>query len=72
MEKLKLPKDVVDAEWKDDIDENNNYIDYIAYKNEKEYVSPEEINEQAIEKIKSVKRGATILSIFKKDEELAA
>ena len=74
MEKLKLPKDVVDAEWKDDIDtdENNNYIDYIAYKNEKEYISPDEINEQAIEKIKSVKRGATILSIFKKDEELAA
>ena len=72
MEKLKLPKDVVDAEWKDDIDTNDSYIDFIAYKNEKEYVSPDKVDENTIEKIKQIKRGTTILGIFKKDEQLAA
>ncbi|MBR0479860.1 hypothetical protein IJJ49_01140 [Candidatus Saccharibacteria bacterium] len=72
METLKLPKDVIDSEWRDDVDTNNNYIDFIAYKNEKKYVSPKKVDEQAIEKIKKIKRGATILGIFRKDEQLAA
>ena len=42
---LKIPKKVVDSDWKDD-------IDYEAYTEEKTYVSPESIKKETINKIK--------------------
>ena len=42
---LKIPKKVVDSDWKDD-------IDYEAYTDEKTYVSPESIKKETINKIK--------------------
>lgn len=44
-DKINLPKEVIDSEWRDD-------IDYQAYEDEGEYVSPEEVSSEAIAKIK--------------------
>ena len=44
-EDIKLPKEVVDSEWKDD-------IDYETYEDEKTYVSPDEIKKETITRIK--------------------
>ena len=48
IEKLTIPSEVIDEDWRDDIG------DYQEYDNEKEYISPTEIPEESIEKIKSV------------------
>lgn len=44
-DEIHLPKEVVDSEWRDD-------IDYQAYEDEGEYISPEKINKTTIERIK--------------------
>ena len=52
-ETLTLPKKVHESNWKDDID-----IDYAIYgddeKEEAEYISPESVSKESIEKIKSI------------------
>ncbi|MBR2640978.1 hypothetical protein IKD49_00755 [Candidatus Saccharibacteria bacterium] len=42
---IKLPKKVIDSDWKDD-------IDYQPYEEEKTYVSPTSIKRETINKIK--------------------
>ena len=45
-EDIKLPKQVVDSEWKDD-------IDYEPYEDEKTYISPDKIKKETITRIKN-------------------
>ena len=63
-EKLKIPNEVVDSDWEDDID-----IDYAIYgdseKNEATYVSPSEVSKENIKKIKAQKIGHIALFNFK-------
>ena len=72
-EALSLPKEVVNADWKDDT------VDYETYgtpKQEMEYISPDAISKESIDKIKARKlnrgRGHNVLSIFSKNEKLVA
>lgn len=67
-ETIKLPKKVIDSDWKDDIDDN----DYKLYPEEKKYISPRKISKIGIKKIKTFKLNRGALNIFKKDEKLAA
>ena len=68
-ETLSLPTKVVNSDWKDDID----YETYGDSKQEREYISPTEVSKESIERIKArnLKRGRSILNIFK-NEKLAA
>lgn len=68
--KLNLPNKVVKANWKDDID-----VDYATYgnnKQESEYISPDEVSKESIKRIKARKTGHDILTIFTKNDKLAA
>lgn len=60
-ETLKMPKQLVDSDWKDDVD-----VDYAIYggseKGEKEYISPDNISKESIARIK--KRNQKIGSLF--------
>jgi hypothetical protein len=47
-ETFKIPTQVVDSDWKDDID-----VDYAIYGNEKEYISPNNVSKESIQKIKA-------------------
>lgn len=49
-EKLKLPNEVIDADWKDDVVG----VDYEMYDNEAEYIAPGTVSDESIEKIKSI------------------
>lgn len=67
-EALKLPKDVVDSDWKDDID-----IDYETYgteKEEMEYVAPESVSKESIEKIKSIDLRKRLQEIGRKAKDI--
>ena len=59
-ETLKLPNAVVDSDWKDDVD-----VDYANYggneKQEREYVSQEQLSKEKIERIKKRKIGMVAL-----------
>ena len=71
-EQLKIPKEAINANWKDDID-----LDFETYGNseqEMEYISPNSISKESIDKIKARKlkeRGHKIL-LFSKNEKLLA
>ena len=71
MEKLHLPNKVIDSDWKDDID----YETYGTNKQEMEYVAPNKVSKESIEKIKSRKlsqeRGHKTF-IFAKNAKLLA
>ena len=60
-ETLKLPNAVVDSDWKDDVD-----VDYAIYggneKQEREYVSQEQLSKEKIERIK--KRKICMVALF--------
>ena len=43
--KLKLPKKIIKSDWQED-------IDFEPYRDEKTYISPNEIRKETIEKIK--------------------
>lgn len=65
---IKLPKEVIDSEWKDD-------IDYEPYEDEKTYVSPDSIKRETIAKIKRSPIKLSIRNLVdwqKVDQELAA
>jgi len=47
-ETFKIPTQLVDSDWKDDID-----VDYAIYGNEKEYISPNNVSKESIQKIKA-------------------
>ena len=68
MEKLELPKKVVNSDWRDD-------VDYETYKEEKEYIAPSKVSKESIDKIKARKlnqeRGRKFL-LFAKSEKLLA
>ncbi len=65
-EALKIPNQVVDADWRNDV---GDYETYGTEAEEMEYVSPDEVNKESIEKIKArnLSRGRTILGIFNKN-----
>ena len=71
-EQLKIPKEAINANWKDDID-----LDFETYGNSKqemEYISPDSISKESIDRIKARKlkeRGHKIL-LFSKNEKLLA
>lgn len=44
-ETINLPKEVIDSEWKDD-------INYETYKDERTYISPDEVKKTTITRIK--------------------
>lgn len=71
MEKLKIPNQVIDSDWKDDID----YETYGTNKEEMEYVAPSEISKESIERIKARKlnqeRGRKIF-LFSKEANIFA
>ena len=56
-ETIKLPTQVVNSDWKDDID-----VGYATYKDEKEYISPSEVSKESIARIKQ--RNQRIGSLF--------
>ena len=64
-EKLKLPTEVVNSDWKDD-------IDYTPYEDEMNYISPEKVENATAEQAKrrNIKIGR--IALFGKDEKLAA
>ena len=68
MEKLELPKKVVDSDWKDD-------IDYQPYEQEMEYIAPSEVSKESIDKIKARKlnqeRGQKFLLFAKSEKNIA-
>ncbi|MBR2741395.1 hypothetical protein IKD98_01390 [Candidatus Saccharibacteria bacterium] len=68
MEKLALPKKVINSDWKDD-------IDYQPYEKEMEYIAPSKVSKESINKIKARKlnqeRGHKFL-LFAKSEKLLA
>lgn len=68
-EKLKIPNQVVESDWKDDI----SYQTYGTDQEEMEYISPAEVSKESINKIKArnLKRGQTILNIFNKRDLVA-
>ena len=63
---LKLPKQVVDSEWRDDIDTDFAKVDYAIYggneQKEREFVSPDKISRESLAKIKQ--RNQKIGSLF--------
>jgi hypothetical protein len=71
-EVLRIPTKVVDSDWKDDI----NYELYGTNKQEMEYIAPENVSKESIERIKARKlnkeRGNKLLSLFTKSEKFIA
>ena len=71
MEKIQLPNQVIDSDWKDDID----YEPYGNEKQEMEYIAPSEVSKESIEKIKARKlnqeRGHKVF-LFSKNADLFA
>lgn len=65
MEKLKLPTEVINSEWKDD-------IDYEPYMNEETYIQPDKVERATAEQAKhrNIKIGK--VALFSKNEELIA
>ncbi|MBO4812624.1 hypothetical protein J5491_00515 [Candidatus Saccharibacteria bacterium] len=63
VEKLQLPDEVVNAGW-----ENINFETYGTNKQEMEYVPPEKVSEESIERIKEreqkLKRGSMLRLVF--------
>ncbi len=71
-EKLNIPGQVVKSDWKDDVD-----VDYAIYgdneKQEREYISPDEVSKESIAMIKkrSQKLGRAALLFTSKDKLVA-
>ena len=65
-EALKIPNQVIDADWRNDV---GDYETYGTETEEMEYVSPDEVDKESIEKIKArnLSRGRTVLGIFNKN-----
>lgn len=65
MSKLKIPSEVIDSEWRDD-------IDYEAYMDEANYIQPEKVEKATAEEAK--KRNIKIghVALFSKNDELVA
>ncbi|MBQ7201940.1 hypothetical protein IJS18_00925 [Candidatus Saccharibacteria bacterium] len=65
-ETLELPNTVIDSDWKDDVD-----VDYAIYggseKNERQYISPDEIKKETLNKIKQQRIGK--FALFKVSQE---
>lgn len=73
-ETLKLPTEVVDLDWKSIGD----YETFGTPKEEREYISPKEISDESIEKIKSIdlrhrfaERGKKVSKLFDLNKTIA-
>ncbi len=64
-ETLKLPREVVKSDWEDDV--NLDYETYGTNKQEMEYISPDEVSKESLERIKNKKIGQNVLNIFSKN-----
>lgn len=73
IEKLTLPNQVVESDWKDDIGDYQTLGDE---KQEMEYISPADVSKEGIKKIKAqklyYKMRDSKFSLFGKDEKLVA
>lgn len=58
---LKIPNQVIDSDWKDD-------VDYEAYEDERTYVSPDSIKKETLNKIKNSPVKLAINSILDWDK----
>ena len=67
-EQLKIPNQVINSDWRDDVD-----LDFETYGTNKQ---PTEVSKVSIEKIKARKlskeRGHKLLTVFSRNEKLAA
>ena len=84
-EQLKIPKEVIESNWKDDVvDENDSEssnidnigLEYEPFKKEASFISPDDVKlpkdtEKAIARIKAKKIGITGLSLFEKTKPAA-
>ncbi len=73
-ETLKIPNQVINSDWRDDVD-----LDFETYgtnKQEREYISPAKVSKESIEKIKARRlnkeRGKKLLTLFSRNEKIAA
>lgn len=64
-ETIKLPKEVVNADWKDD-------IDYTPYDNEMDYISPAKVETATAEQAKRRNIKIGHVALFGKNEKLTA
>ena len=81
-EKLKIPNHAIESDWRDDIDvsdedntaqikatkDKENDLNFETFKREATYVSPKEVSEETIKKIKARKVGFAALNIFGKTQ----
>ena len=69
-ETIKLPTEVIDSDWKDDIDD----IDYEPYKNEDtyKYIQPQKVESATAEQAKRRNIKIGHVALFGKNEKLAA
>ena len=60
--KLKIPTEVIDSDWRDD-------IDYQPFENEKTYISPSEVSHETISRIKKSPIKLSIEGLWKWEKE---
>ena len=65
MEKLSIPTEVIDSDWKDD-------IDYEPYMNEEAYIQPEKVERATAEQAKHRDIKVGKVALFSKNEGLVA
>ena len=68
MEELKLPNEVIDSDWRDDVDFEIMGGDE---QREREYIAPVTISMQSIKRIKELRQKQK-LNIFDQNEKMAA
>ena len=67
---LELPKEVIDSEWRDDIDLPG--IEYEEYKDEAHYIKPEQVEKATVEKAKQRNIKIGRVALFGKNEKILA
>ena len=70
-ETLKIPNELIDSEWRDDVD-----VDYAIYggneKKEREFISPEDVSKETEQLIEKIKKRNIKLGHFIRTGELSA
>lgn len=62
MEKLKTPTEVIDSDWRDD-------VDYEAYADEANYVQPKEVEKATAEEAKKLNVKIGHVALFSKEND---
>ena len=65
MEKLKTPAEVIDSDWRDD-------VDYEAYADEANYIQPKTVEKATVEEAKKHNIKIGHVALFSKNDELVA